>query len=394
MSKADEIGRNAKCPCGSGKKYKNCCGEITQEREGGQLFDSVRIENFRCIENLKIDRLAKVNLIAAKNSVGKTALLEALFLLAGAENLALILKISDFRGIRDLKGDAISVLELLWAPLFHNLDVERKILVAGNRGRGNQHRVELSIKSASSKTFGFKDSPDEITLLRSRRLSNAVLHQVFSGGRGQKEFDMKIEKNELRIEPAPSDPPFPGYFLSARRAANQEESATLFGHLVRSKQVEQLDLVNVLKIVEPRLRELAVVPSAGASMIYGDIGLPELFPISLMGDGVSRVMDIVLRIANASGGIVLIDEIENGLHHSILEGFWRAVYTAARTFDTQVIATTHSYECIQAAHLAFSENYEYEFLLHRLDRIGDKVEVVTYDKESLDTAIQADFEVR
>ena len=104
--------------------------------------------------------------------------------------------------------------------------------------------------------------------------------------------------------------------------------------------------------------------------------------------------NIVLRIANASGGIVLIDEVENGLHHSILSNFWQVIDRAARDFDTQVIATTHSYECIREAHKAFSQSDNYDFLLHRLDRIGDRVESVTYDREALEAAIKAEFEVR
>ncbi len=108
----------------------------------------------------------------------------------------------------------------------------------------------------------------------------------------------------------------------------------------------------------------------------------------------ARVIGILLRIANASGGIVLIDEIENGLHHSILKNFWQVIGRAAKVFNTQVIATTHSYECIREAHYAFSQSQDYDFLLHRLDRINNRVEAVAYDQEALEAALKAEFEVR
>ena len=85
-------------------------------------------------------------------------------------------------------------------------------------------------------------------------------------------------------------------------------------------------------------------------MIWGDIGLRELVPLAVMGDGMSRLARLVLAIADAPGGLVLVDEIETGLHHTVLSDVWRVVDEAARQFETQVVATTHSYECIRAAH--------------------------------------------
>ena len=38
------------------------------------------VRNFRCLRELDIEPLARVNLIVGENNVGKTALLEALFL--------------------------------------------------------------------------------------------------------------------------------------------------------------------------------------------------------------------------------------------------------------------------------------------------------------------------
>lgn len=390
-----KIGRNEMCPCASGRKFKYCCGKAMVDMANQPLLQSIQIENFRCLHQLQINPLARVNLIAGKNSVGKTALLEAIFLLIGAENIELILKISHFRGIRDLKGELVPILELLWAPLFYNLDVRKKISIVARTGRNQKQSVELSVTPAASQTFDIGYNGSQRSLLRPGFTSSHILTQTYVNSQGHtKKFEMSFTKGELRIEPAPADPPFPGFFLYAQNSPTQEEAATLFGKLVRAKQVDQLDLVEVLKLVEPRLRQLDVVPSAGSSMIYGDIGLEQMLPLSLMGDGMSRVMSVLLRIANAAGGIVLIDEIENGLHYSILENFWRAVDRAARTFNTQVIATTHSYECIREAYQAFQNSGEGDFLFHRIDRIDDQMEAVTYDQEALGAAIKADFEVR
>jgi AAA15 family ATPase/GTPase len=122
----------------------------------------------------------------------------------------------------------------------------------------------------------------------------------------------------------------------------------------------------------------------------------QLVPLSVMGDGVTRLTSLVLAVATFRNGIIVVDEIENGLHYSILADIWKAIATAAHTFNTQIFATTHSREMILAAHQAFSERETYNFRLHRLDRSKKtgQIKAVTYDKETLEAAIDSDFEVR
>jgi AAA15 family ATPase/GTPase len=113
-----------------------------------------------------------------------------------------------------------------------------------------------------------------------------------------------------------------------------------------------------------------------------------------MGEGMARLASLVMYIGNAPDGVVLVDEIENGLHHSILSKVWGAIGEAARHFRAQVFATTHSLECIVAAHKAFSESEHYDFRLHRLERANETIRAVTYDQETLEAAIEIDLEVR
>ena len=72
-------------------------------------------------------------------------------------------------------------------------------------------------------------------------------------------------------------------------------------------------------------------------------------PLLYMGDGMGRLASILLAISSAAGGGVVIDEIENGIHHSCLEALWSVIFQAAAQSKTQVFATTHSYECIEAS---------------------------------------------
>ncbi len=91
---------------------------------------------------------------------------------------------------------------------------------------------------------------------------------------------------------------------------------------------------------------------------------------------------------------MLIDEIENGVYYDELPAMWRVIDQAAREADCQVFATTHSRECVVAAHDAFSERMDYGLSVHRLEPEGGQVRVITYGQEALAASIEANFEVR
>jgi AAA15 family ATPase/GTPase len=96
----------------------------------------------------------------------------------------------------------------------------------------------------------------------------------------------------------------------------------------------------------------------------------------------------------ARKGGLLIDEIENGIHYSVMPRVWRSLAMLSKKFDVQLFATTHSNECIRAAHAAFKQERRYDFRLHRIDRIKKEPKVATFDNKMLSTAIESGLEIR
>ena len=125
-----------------------------------------------------------------------------------------------------------------------------------------------------------------------------------------------------------------------------------------------------------------------------DLGGEQLLPAALLGDGALRLLTIALAIGESEGGIVLIDEIENGLYYQVMEQVWEAIGELAQSLNVQLFATTHSEECLRAAHTAFSKTKDYPFRLHRIERTNDGLRAVTFDKLMLETAIQSGLETR
>jgi hypothetical protein len=183
----------------------------------------------------------------------------------------------------------------------------------------------------------------------------------------------------------------PSIYVGSSGAAPAQDKA-FFGEIEKAKR--EGEILPALRMIEPHLVRLSSPPLAGESVIHGDIGLSRLVPLPFMGEGIRRLLSIVLAIANAPGGVVLIDEIENGLHYSVMKDVWKAIALAARQMDVQVFATTHSWECVLHAHEGFSEGDVYDLRLYRLDRNDGRIDVVSYDRDMIETALGTGLEVR
>ena len=171
-----------------------------------------------------------------------------------------------------------------------------------------------------------------------------------------------------------------------------QEDVTRYSELEVNGEAE--GVLEILKSVEPELKRLAVVSAMQAPSIYADVGIGRLIPIQLLGDGMSRVLSLALAIASAPEGTVLVDEIENGIHHSVMEKVWKAIGAFAHEYDVQLFATTHSYECIGAAYRAFEADEEDELRLFRIQRNKDgEYKAVKFDRERIGAAIEFNMEV-
>jgi len=168
--------------------------------------------------------------------------------------------------------------------------------------------------------------------------------------------------------------------------------AARLGRVVVARQLEQF--VSALQIIEPRLTSVAAVLEGDQTVVYGDVGKSELVPLWLLGGGINHLAHIVLAILEERQRVVLVDEIENGIYHSVLPDMWRVIAHAARESDCQVFATTHSRECVAAAHQVFSESFDYDLSVMRLEASNGHVNVIHYDRDTLEATIESDFEVR
>ena len=352
------------------------------------MLKSVRVSNFRVFDDLSIDSLSRVNLIAGRNNAGKTSLLEALFLLSGGGDPQMALNMNVIRG-PDLpvSGSRETLRDTYWKPMFTTLDTSRTIEIAGVHAERGALKLRISLERPTVMELPFGES-GEISM-DELSVEPALAFSFKVGSRPEVRGSARIKGRSLRLDQPSVAIPFDAVMLTTQ-FKNHLEDAERLSRLRKRKQGEKI--LSALQIIEPRLRIAEENSSSGSPMIWGDIGLPELVPLAVMGEGMTRLARLALAIATVPGGLVLVDEIETGLHHSVLVDVWRAVDEAAKQFDTQVVATTHSYECIEAAHRALGDGDG--FLLHRLEASDKGNRCVTYSPESIDAAMRHELEVR
>ena len=360
----------------------------TQRTVQDGILKSVKVSNFRVFNELSIDHLSRINLITGRNNAGKTSLLEALFLLSGGGNPQMALNTNVIRGSElPMSGLRETLRETYWKPMFAALDTRKIVEISGVHAMRGPLTLRISLERPTVVELPLGDAKE----ISARDLHGepALLLSFKSGSEPEVESQVRVSGQNIQIK-QPTDPiPFDASILSTRVTNDQEDAARL-GRLRKQKQGAQV--LNALRIIEPRLQSIEDNSASGFPMIWGDIGLPELVPLAVMGEGMTRLARLVLAIATVPGGLVLVDEIETGLHHSVLPDVWRAVDEAAQQFDAQVVATTHSYECIEAAHAALGSGDG--FLLHRLEASEKGNRCVTYQPETIASAFRHNLEVR
>ena len=351
-----------------------------------EMYDSLHIRNFRGLHELTIHTLSRINLIAGRNNSGKTTLLEAIFLLSGWGNPSLAFTISSIRGISSGSGSLEEIGDFLWKPLFNRLLTDTKIAVSGEFKPLGRLDLRISLGQADTVEIPFGHSG---TLFQPIEPDRSMLTFSFSDAtRQQHDAAIRLKDGHIAADTPKLPIGFPARFLSSR-LGNLQEEANQLGQLRTRKQGELV--VDALRAIEPRLKSVEDNSASGQPMIWADVGLPELLPLPVLGEGMNRITRLVLAIASTPDGVVLVDEIENGLHHSALKKVWKTIERVAEQSNTQVFATTHSYECVVAAHAVLSQS---DFVLHRLDANKTGVRCISYDHEEREAAVRHNLEVR
>ncbi|HLA34179.1 MAG TPA: AAA family ATPase [Rhodocyclaceae bacterium] len=354
------------------------------------MLQSLQITNFKGFANLAIDKIGHLTIIGGKNNCGKSSLMEAMYMLFDRMNPHIVIRQSIARGIDAIPAEPT----FMWAPIFNDFDIGKKIVIAA-KFSDRDKKLELEVVENFEKPISIKSSIDA-EKKSSPTGGNAALALQFSDGNTTAEKStISVDQNDLGLfVEFSTGSRVPTAFFSARQPSNQNEDSERLGRLEIDNRTEPV--LQVLRGIVPEIRSISSIRIANASIIYADIGKEKRVPIPYMGDGVARLLSIVLGVASCRHGVVFIDEIENGLHYSVMGDIWRGIVRAAQVFDCQIIASTHSHEFLSAACAALkidSANAP-DFSYIRLGKQGDEISGKIFDYDLLDYAIQSELEIR
>jgi AAA15 family ATPase/GTPase len=356
------------------------------------------IKNFRCFSDFEIKNFSNINLISGINNVGKTSFLESLFVHAGKYNPRLLLSINAFRGINAFEISSRGE-HLPWDNVYFNLDPSKTIELTSVDSNNNKHTNFISNIQDTEMNNLIKRFPD-LSKVSKESISKyqiqtpptfpGISFQYMKNNNLRESYYLIFDDNEFTQYPYPKSSKEPVYF---QFYGAPDESQKLFSNLEEVKK-EQF-IIDALKIFDNRIMNIHNRIIGKEVLLYVDIGLEKTFPIHLMGKGIHNALLILLKIANSPKGIALIDEVENGIHFSILEKFWKVINEFSKEFNTQIFATTHSYECISAAQKAFIKSVnDREFSYFRFDKVDNNIISTRYNIETLTNALDLEFEVR
>jgi predicted ATPase len=366
------------------------------------LIDRLHIKDFRQFEDLRIERLGRVNLIVGRNGVGKTSLLEAVRVLAtaGAEDaLWDIVSARSEQVPAKLTGQAQDNRRLPFASLFcrstpkfrFHIESRTRTLAArlaweridGPEGDSPPRRQliaasETAEVEAALASGSYRWNPIlEVIADRVRRwipLDRTSPRAVF------RVPEVRLENDCLYVGPT-------GITLADTARLWDQIALTDFEDAVTQS----------LEIIYPGLVRISLTGSDDDGARIPRVkrrDYSEPVPLRTLGDGVNRLFGIALALVNARGGILLIDEIENGIHYSVQGQLWRFLIDAAEKFNVQVFATTHSTDAIRAFQWASKAEPHVDGLLTRIEERYGKLTVTQFDEEDLGIAVAEAIEVR
>ncbi|MDH4120191.1 MAG: AAA family ATPase [Deltaproteobacteria bacterium] len=251
----------------------------------------------------------------------------------------------------------------------------------------NGETIEDSLKTL---TESFNGQVPEKPLFKQFDLGNAIRIRAETWGKGPRETSISLSKKKLHSE-SNSKEMVRSVFIHSKDMPVVED--------IEQLMIEKKDpaLISSLKQIDPNIQTIQMVGSGG---IYLDLGLNELAPIGILGDGINRMVLFLSAVINARNGVLLIDEIENGLHYSAMSVMWKALIASAEENNVQIFATTHSYECVKALSEAKPERIIPLFgvtgsiRVFRIDRDNYEHLSTRYDADDIKTAVEDWYEIR
>lgn len=340
------------------------------------VLEKLSLNAYRGISGLVLDDLTPVSLVVGANNSGKSSILEA----AG-----LFLRPPDptqwVNAVRHRDVD-MSLVDGLWSVFpsseaLHPEDgaQESNSLIIEGSASGSLRRVEA--RCFASQMLGATE-----TAALSARVEVIV--------NGDPALTLKFPS------PAAVAHLVPMYRIFTVTPATHYSTKALVEHLSRVVDEGKKQLaVELLQIFDKDVEDLDVIASLGREAVRVTHRTRGVVDLASFGDGMRRSATLALALSRASQGVLLIDEIEAGIHHRVLRPVLSRLLAAATTSQVQILATTHSLEAVDAIIGSVEDHGTADALsVFWVQRQESKHEVRRYDFAKVCRLREGGFDIR
>lgn len=366
------------------------------------MLKKMTLKNFRCFKTLELSDLKSINVIIGANGSGKTVLLESLLLgLKGHPNAAMTSNV--LRGIQTflispglpvIMQPLRSVFESMWDHFFYQGNKELKAKISFEDSERVSYQVEMRFATEN-----------KLPMRQIQNIQTSAAPFVFQRSKGKNKGDMK--KNQEVIYSFPDNnnqQQFQGptgefgpttYFFGTMPIYNEQDNVYWFSNLKIKEPKLTEELQDVLRKAFPQIKDLVVLNPYGTASIWANLHSGSTRQLSLVSAGIHKFLTLILACVTLKNGVILIDEIENGIYYSKHEVLWEALLTMSKKNGNQIFATTHSRESLLALGNVIKRNNDANsFRMLRTKQNDDGCMITQLTGVSAVDAITADVELR
>lgn len=302
------------------------------------MIESVKIENFRQFDKLKIDNCKRINFLVGQNNCGKTTLLEAIYLGSYPMNMNPLATTYNFRKM-ELIQDTVPMLFFRKnenESISINIETLKKSSYVLSMKLSEDNNQSKRYENRSQGNIAVKEY-DYIATYNSNEykcrfnVSIDLPTKIF--------FNVENEKNK-----AIEDFCIPTLYTCDMKSISPERFE------IAINENREYELVKYLQIFDSRISGIGFGKDNKILVeIMEEDNSKYKLPLQLLGDGFIKFASILVDILYEKiyNNVILIDEIENGLHYTNIKQLIRAILTLSKEMNIQMFITTHSYETLK-----------------------------------------------
>lgn len=333
-------------------------------------LDDLHILAFRAFEDVRFEGMGRMSLVVGANNAGKSSVLEAAGLALRPFDPGQWVQAAVNRDL------SASLVPSLWSlfpgasvlRLQQGAEESRKLMLDATVRSGPR-----SVEVEATVFEGWSDSGEAEPVLT----LTVGITDAESGVMGHV---MEFRRGAAVARGRGPQP----YRVFTVTPATHRSTKVLVAQLSDVVNLGKKDLaLDLLRLFDAGVQDIEVTQvygRDGISVTHEERGIVEL---SSFGDGMRRSAALALALTIAEGGLVLVDELEGGIHPRALRRLTSKLLDAAKRANVQILATTQSLEAIDAVLEAIEPDSVDDLVGYHIRREGKQHHVRRFDGKRL-----------